>query len=301
MADRRDSPDSGRIVRVRTADGPVVASRDFAAARPDGAHPRLPLLCLAGLSRNSRDFLPLARFFANHATTPRRVIAVDSRGRGLSDPDPDWRRYAPDVEAGDVLAVCAELGIERAVIVGTSRGGILAMLLAGMAPALVAGVVLNDIGPVIEPAALRRIKAHLSARRSHATWNETVDALKTGGRKDFPDLDEEGWRDVAEACFAESDGRVVQDVAGNFPEMVKAMETEPASDLWPIFDDLLGIPVLAIRGELTDLLSPATFDAMADRHPGLLHWRVPAEAHPPLLRDRATLERIAAFAVTCDN
>ena len=151
----------GRVVAFRSQDGLRLAAHVFEAP----ASGRMPLLCLPGLSRNSRDFSALGRFFARHPCAPRKVVALDYRGRGLSDASPDWRSYTPMVEARDVLAAAAALGLDRVVVVGTSRGGIIAMLLGSLRPALIAGTALNDIGPVIEGTGIARIKKSLAARR----------------------------------------------------------------------------------------------------------------------------------------
>ena len=157
----------GRVQTYRSQDGLMLAARIFSPPTP--APERLPLLCLSGLSRNSRDFIAIGEYFANHAVEPRRVVALDYRGRGLSEADPDWRHYKPLVEAQDALAGAAVLGIERAIIVGTSRGGLIAMLLGALRPTLIGGVVLNDIGPVIEGTGLARIKNYLTGWRSTAS------------------------------------------------------------------------------------------------------------------------------------
>ena len=165
----RPANGDGRVARLRAQDGLSLAVRVFESR--DGG--RLPLLCLPGLSRNSRDFLALGRHFANHAREPRHVFAVDYRGRGLSARDPDWRNYRPLVEAQDALTAAATFGLERAILVGTSRGGIIAMLLGALRPGLIAGVVLNDIGPVIDGRGLARIKRTLSAgTKTLRSWDE---------------------------------------------------------------------------------------------------------------------------------
>ena len=128
------------------------------------------------------------------------MFALDYRGRGLSDPDPDWRNYTPLVEARDVLAAATAFGIEHAIVVGTSRGGIIAMLLGALRPTLLAGVVLNDIGPVIEGTGLARIR-YLTARRVLRDWDEAVSALRQVMGSHFPAIGDEDWRAYAEGSF----------------------------------------------------------------------------------------------------
>ena len=288
----------GRIERIRSQDGLLLASRIFDTADAG----RLPLLCLPGLSRNSRDFIPLGRFFATHPQQPRRVVAVDYRGRGLSDPDPDWRNYRPVVEAQDVLSIAAAFGIERAILVGTSRGGIIAMLIGAMQPALIAGVVLNDIGPVLEGTGLARIKSYLSSRRSVASWEEATAALRSFSEAQFPDLTPDDWRMAAKAYFDESRDGLAPQYDHNLRKTVVDVDvTEKIPVLWPQFMSLARVPVLAIRGEFSDLLSARTLAEMAERQPLLEPLTVAGQGHAPLLHDEGTLVRIGAFAARCDG
>jgi pimeloyl-ACP methyl ester carboxylesterase len=290
--------DAGRVVRIRSQDGLSLAVRIFDV--PSSG--RLPLLCLPGLSRNSRDFLALGRFFSTHPVEPRPVIAIDYRGRGLSDADPNWRNYRPIVEAEDVLTIGAALGVERAILVGTSRGGIISMLIGVIRPALIAGVVLNDIGPVLEGRGLARIKAYLSSRHSVANWDEATALVRSISGAQFPGLSDADWRSLATAYFAETRSGLAPQFDPNLRKTVVDIDvTEKIPVLWPQFMSLANVPVLAIRGEHSDLLSPRTLAEMAIRHPRLEQLTVSGQGHAPLLNDEATLARIAAFAAGCDR
>ena len=288
----------GEVRRFRSRDGWLLAVRIF---RAEGN--RLPLLCLPGLSRNSRDFIGLGRHFSRHPSEPRTVVAVDYRGRGLSEQDPDWRNYTPVVEANDVLAAATVLGIEQAVVVGTSRGGIIAMLLGALRPALLAGVVLNDIGPVVEGAGLARIKSYLSARRRPvATWDQAVALARSTAEERFPALSDEDWRAFAEAFFAETRTGLAPQFDQRLVRTIDDVDfTEKIPPLWPQFMSLARVPVLAIRGELSDILSERTLKEMSQRHPRYESLIVPGQGHAPLLRDKATLERISGFARRCQS
>jgi len=289
-SDSRES--TGRIVRFRSQDGLQLAARVFDAK---GAE-RLPLLCLPGLSRNSRDFALLGRFFSQHADEPRKVVALDYRGRGLSDADPDWRNYTTSVEAQDVLAAAAVLGVERAIIVGTSRGGIIAMLLGALRPGLLAGVVLNDIGPVLEATGLARIKKYLSAKRTIKSWDDAVAVMRDIGGRQFPALAEEDWREVTEAYFVETQAGLAPQFDPNLIRIVENIDlTEKIPVLWPQFASLAAVPLLAVRGALSDILSPRTLAEMSERHPLMESLVVAGQGHPPTLADQATLERVFAF------
>jgi pimeloyl-ACP methyl ester carboxylesterase len=262
---------------------------------------RLPLLCLPGLSRNSRDFLKLGAFFSAHPSEPRRAVAVDYRGRGLSDSDPDWRRYTPLVEAQDVMTAAAVLGIERAIVVGTSRGGIIAMLLGALRPALLAGIVLNDIGPVIDGTGLARIKRYLTANPRFPDLDEAVAAIRAAAEQHFPALGEEDWRAFTAAYFVETPKGWMPQFDRNVLKTDQTLNlSEPVPALWPQFTGLGRVPALAIRGEHSDILSTRTLAAMAERHPQFEQLTVRGQGHAPLLRDLATLERLRAFAKRCE-
>ena len=282
----------------RSQEGLRLAARVFDAP----ASTRLPVLCLPGLSRNSRDFLKLGTFFSRHPTEARPVVALDYRGRGLSDPDPDWRNYAPLVEAQDVLAAAAVFGLERAIVVGTSRGGIIAMLLGAMRPGLLAGIVMNDIGPVIEGTGLARIRKTLSAKRRPATLDQAIVAAREAGGAQFPALSDEDWRATVLAFHAETPGGLVPQFDGN---LMRAFGDSAASGripvLWPQFAALTRVSVLTLRGEYSDILSARTVAAMAELHPRFEHFTVEGQGHAPLLRDGPTLERLRQFAADVAN
>ncbi len=274
------------------------------AARIFGMHQprRLPVLCLAGLSRNSRDFIALGRYFADDADHPRQVFALDYRGRGRSDHDRNWRNYTPLTEAHDVMAAAAALGIAEAVLVGTSRGGLIAMILGALRPGLMAGVVLNDIGPVIEGTGLARIKRYLTGNRAMASWDAAERAIRRVNSAHFPALDDDDWRAFTRAIFVEADGQIRLDFDPKLVNTVKNIDFEASVPvLWPQFDSLGGIPVLSVRGENSDILSADTVAAMAARHHHFEQVTVPGQGHAPLLRDTASLERIKAFALRCDR
>jgi pimeloyl-ACP methyl ester carboxylesterase len=258
---------------------------------------RLPVLCLPGLSRNSGDFDVVARALAEE----RQVVALDYRGRGLSAADADWRNYALPVELDDLMTVTTVLGLARAVFLGTSRGGLLTMLTTAARPTLLAGAILNDIGPVIEGAGLARIKSYLGRLPEPATWDEAVALLKSIGQSRFPALTDADWRGQAGSIWTERDGRLA---AAFDPALAKTLESvsfdAPMPTLWPQFDGLAAVPVMVIRGEHSDILSAATVGAMADRRPDLDVLTVQGQGHAPLLTDPLSIGRIQAFVRRCD-
>ncbi len=274
------------------------------AARMFGRHQphRLPILCLPGLSRNSRDFINLGRYFCQDAGRKRQVFALDYRGRGRSDYDRNWHNYTPLTEAHDVMAAAAALGIAEAVLVGTSRGGLIAMILGALRPGLMAGVVLNDIGPIVEGTGLARIKRYLTGNGAVASWEAAEQAVHRVNSAHFPALGEEDWRALTRAIFAETDGQIRPDFDPKLVNTVKNIDFETSIPvLWPQFDSLGGMPVLSIRGENSDILSTETVSEMAARHRHFEQFTVPGQGHAPLLSDAVSLERIKAFALRCDK
>jgi len=287
-----------RIVYVRAQDGLKLGLRLYGEWQTE----RLPLICLPGLSRNARDFDRLARFFAGHSEAPRTVAALDYRGRGLSGYDSEWSNYHPIVEAGDVTAVMTALDMPQALFIGTSRGGIVAMILGAMRPKLLGGVVLNDIGPKIEGTGLARIKNYLGRMRPPRTWAEAEEMVRQINGRTFTGVDDEDWKAFTEAMFVKVDGELRPDFDPNLMKTVHNLDLEDEiPTLWPQFASLANVPVLSIRGANSDLLSPAVVDEMARRHPSMERLTVPGQGHAPLLRDRPTLNRIAAFARRCDE
>lgn len=262
----------------------------------------LPVLCLPGLTRTEADFEPLALHLSADPAHPRRVFALDARGRGRSAYDPDWRNYNPAVELADVMAAMAALGLERAVFVGTSRGGILTMLLAAVRPDMIAGAILNDIGPVIDPAGLRRIRGYvgkLPRPRHHA---EGATILRSTFGAQFPNLTEADWLAWAKRNWREEkDG-----LAGCYdPQLALTLEPaepeQPIPELWAQFDALAPVPVMAVRGALSDILSAQTVAAMRARRPDLEMVEIADQGHAPLLAEPAILAGLAAFIASCDR
>jgi len=259
---------------------------------------RLPLLCLPGLSRNAGDFDVLARALASE----RQVIALDYRGRGLSGWDANWQNYALPVELEDVLAVAADLGIARAVFLGTSRGGLLTMLTGLVRPDLLAGAILNDIGPVIEGAGLARIRAYLGRLREPATMDEAVELLRASGADRFPALTDADWRGQAASIWTDRDGVFAPAFD---PALAKTLESAdfdaPLPTLWPQFDGLAGVPLMVVRGDRSDILTAETVAAMAERRADMGIVTVAGQGHAPLLTDPGSIGRIGDFLRRCDT
>ena len=277
------------------SDGLQLYARDYGHDNPQ-AKAALPIVCLAGLSRNSRDFHLAAEQLSAHPQKPHRVVALDYRGRGFSAWDADKGHYQLAVEAEDVLTACAVLDVEQAMFIGTSRGGLILHLLAAMRPTLLHGVILNDIGPVIETAGLLLIRQYLEAQPVLHSWQEAGESLKRVHGASFPALDEADWNDMAKAIFREKHGMIVADFDPALIEPLRSISVNsPMADLWALYEGLKPVPLMAIRGENSAILSPATFAEMAKRHPRMRSVIAAGQGHAPLLHRPDLLAEIREF------
>jgi pimeloyl-ACP methyl ester carboxylesterase len=283
---------------VTAQDGLRLHARDYG---PRTAR-RLPAVCLPGLARTGADFEALAIALANDPTAPRRVLAIDLRGRGRSDHDRDPNNYNVQVELADVLAVLTALGVSEAVFVGTSRGGILTMLLAAVRPTAIAGCVLNDIGPVIEPKGLVRIKSYVGKLPPVASLHEAADVLRRLFGPQFPKLSDDDWVAFARRTFKDTGTRILPDYDVKLRKILETVDPErPLAALWNEFDALARVPVMVIRGGNSDILSTETVAAMQTHHPMMEAVEVPDQGHAPLLSEPMVIARIATFLRSCDE
>lgn len=264
----------------------------------------LPVVCLAGLSRNTRDFERLAIYLSEAAEPKRRVVCFDYRGRGLSDHDPDWKNYNIVTEAEDVIAGMAALDISHAAFVGTSRGGLIAMALSAMRPALMRAVVLNDVGPVIEMEGLAAIQAMLSRPpQQPKDWGEAIAMQKAAMEEDFPGLGEEDWEFEAHAKYRAIDGGPPRPDFD--PELAKTLSeidfSRPLPAMWPQFIGLSAVPVLVLRGENSALLSRQTLEDMTRQHPGLEAMEIGGQGHAPMVHTAGIPQAIEKFLARADD
>jgi len=260
---------------------------------------RRPVVCLAGLTRNSRDFHDLATALSTQDETGRDVFAIDCRGRGRSQYDSDWKNYTIAVELNDVLDFMTMKGLTDAAIVGTSRGGLIAMLMAVLRPGAQGAVVLNDIGPVIEREGLARIVAYVGRIPLPADWKDATQLVYEMNRRQFTAVTPEQWADYARDWFNDENGLPAPGYDAKLSQAVSLMDG-PAPELWPQFQALSRVPVLALRGENSDILSARTLQEMRTRHPRLEAVTVRGQGHAPLLKDAASIVAIAEFLANAD-
>ncbi|WP_271078348.1 alpha/beta fold hydrolase [Aurantiacibacter sp. MUD61] len=271
----------------QSADGLTLHYRDYA-----GRDDRPPILCLPGLTRNARDFEPVADAFAGEW----RVICAELRGRGESDYAKDSGSYNPLQYAQDIDALFEQASLDKVVAIGTSLGGIITMLMAGQDASRFAGVVLNDIGPIIEPAGLDRIKHYVGQGRSYPTWMHAARAIKETNGVAFPEYDTQQWLAFTKRVMCLSgNGRITFDydmhIADPFDDQPEGVDF----DMWPMLKSLAGRPVLALRGELSDLLSADTLRRMERELPDLEAVTVPRVGHAPTLEEPVAQQAIATL------
>ena len=279
---------------VSAPDGLRLHARRFGAS----SSLAMPVVCLPGLARTTADFETLAT-----ALSPdRRVVALDYRGRGLSGYDSDPANYSFQTELADVLAALTALDCLPAIFIGTSRGGILTMLLAALRPTAIAGAVLNDIGPVIEPKGLMRIKGYVGKVPQPKSFEEGAEVLRRLFDAQFPTLGHEAWLANAHRAFKQENGALVPTYDVNLAKTLEGVDFEkPFPPLWAQFDALGHVPVMVIRGANSDILSAETVAAMRARRPALETIEVPDQGHAPLLAETDIIARIAKFVAHCES
>ncbi|CUK12870.1 Tropinesterase [Ruegeria denitrificans] len=247
-----------------------------------------PVLCLAGLTRNSRDFA----FLAPHITD-LRMITMDYRGRGQSDHDPDYINYNIIRESLDVVELLDHLGLDRVAILGTSRGGLIAMTLAVSHPERLSGVVLNDVGPVIESVGIAKIMEYVGKQPVSKTYDEAALVLQQAMEQQFPGVSLARWRQQADFQYEQTQNGLTlrYDPALRTALLEQAAAGTPP-DLWMFFEALRGIPTGVIRGANSDVLGKDTLAEMHKRHSGLISAEIPDRGHVPFLDEPQSLALI---------
>ena len=264
-------------------DGLKLHYRDY-----DGPHDRPPILCIPGLTRNARDFEPVAERFAGEW----RVIAVDLRGRGLSDYDPNTANYTPLVYATDLLKLLDQLGIADAVFVGTSLGGIITMVMAMQDSERMAGVLLNDIGPELAQAGLDRIGGYVGQTATFADWGAATRSLIERNVDVYPNYGPAEWDRYARRIAVEKRGKIAFDYDPGIADGFAASADAPPMSIWPFYEALAGRPVTILRGALSDLFAAEVAERMASAIPDVELVTVPNVGHAPALDEPESIAAI---------
>ena len=260
---------------------------------------RRPVVCLPGITRNSRDFHTIATALASDPICARPVYTLDMRGRGMSAYDQDWKNYAVPIEMLDVVDFVTLRSLAGVALLGTSRGGLISMVLAAAQPSAVGCVVLNDIGPVVDIDGLSRIAGYIGRTPLPHSWADAARMVRDMNKHQFPRVSDAQWGEIARQFFNEENGRPAP---GYDPKLSNALSVldGPMPALWPQFEALKRVPLMVLHGENSDILSAATVDEMARRHPRFTAHTVRWEGHAPLLRDAHTIEAVAEFLAGCD-
>lgn len=277
----------------QSRDGLRLHARDYEGASGPA---KLPVICIHGLSRNAADFEDLAP----HLTaTGRRVLALDVRGRGGSAWDPQPQNYHPGLYADDVVALAEQAGIARAVLVGTSMGGIITMVLSAVKPDLIAAAVLNDIGPELSPVGLARIASYVGNAKPVTSWAEAAAYAKATNSAAFPLYDDADWARFARRLFHETNGVLATAYDPAISQAFRpadGAEPAPAPDMTPLFRALTtGRPSLLIRGALSDLIDQPIAERMRSLAPDMAYAEVPDVGHAPMLTEPQALSAILAL------
>ena len=291
---RRDY-DPGKSLFISAQDGLRLHVREYG----DRTAPGLPVVCLPGLARTAADFDELAPALAAGQPS-RHVIAIDSRGRGHSDHDADHTNYNCMTELGDIVSVLFELGVGPAVFVGSSRGGILTMLLGAAHPVSIAAVVLHDVGPVHEYRGMMRIKSYLGKLPHPHTYEEGAEVLRQLMGEQFPNLTYEQWLGAAQRTWHLKAGGLKPAYDLGIARALAGVDIDrPMPPLWHEFDALAGVPMLVIRGANSDLLSAETVAAMRARRADMDIIEVADQGHAPLLEGHL-VRQVVRFVERCE-
>lgn len=287
---------------ISSADGTCLAYRDYPRKeRAAGdASDSLPVVCLPGLTRNARDFHALALAISTVEERSRRVIAIDYRGRGLSDRATDPATYSIPVETEDLLTLLDHLGIDSAIFIGTSRGGLILHVLATIAPQRIAGVIFNDIGPELALQGLLDIQTYLKDTPWIGNWGEAVAHLRRVHGPSFPALSNQDWQELADAIYVETKEGIRADCDPAIGAAFSAadLEAQPIPALWDAFDQFPEVPMMVIRGEHSTLLTSQTVAAMQTRRQDLIALTAAGQGHAPILHRQQLQKEILEFLAT---
>ncbi len=246
------------------------------------------VLCMPGLTRNSRDFEAIAE----HLSDRCRVICVEQRGRGQSDWDPQPSRYLPITYVSDMMALLDHLGADKVIAIGTSLGGLMTILIQAMHPGKLMAAVINDIGPEIDPKGIERIKSYVGKGTPPETWDAAITAVKTANAGVYPNFTDEDWRWYTENLYDDVDGKPVVMYDPAISQNFNSEDSQSSPDLWPYFAALYTVPMVVLRGGISDILSAECLERMASEHPDLVPVTVPGIGHVPLMSEEVCKQAI---------
>ncbi len=274
----------------RSSDGLHLYARDYRPRHGAGGGAGT-VLCMHGLSRNSADFAALA----GHLSEEYRVICVDQRGRGRSDYDTVASNYAVPTYVQDMFTLLDSLAIDEVILIGTSMGGLMSFAMAAMQPERVRAMVINDIGPELDPRGLARIKSYVGKLQPVDNWDQALEQARVMAGDAFPDFSEQEWLDFTRGIFREDNGVPVLAYDPAISQPLAGEEASVAPDLWPVFAGLGAVPMLLLRGENSDILSPDCVARMRAIKPDVHYREVPRRGHAPTLNEPAARAAIDAF------
>lgn len=283
-----------------TRDGLQLYARDYAPRRAldktalqNDDSQRPTVLCIHGLTRNSADFSELSEQLSEYY----RVLSLDLRGRGRSDYDPNPLNYHPGTYADDVAALLAQLDLRSVVLVGTSLGGLVSMLLMTLCPQRIAGIVMNDIGPEINRDGLARIRDYVCEPIAVTNWQEAIAAVRQINQREYPDFSDADWRAFTRNLYRENErGNPVLNYDPNISLLMQQNPPEQNNaDLWPVFDAVKSTPLLVVRGALSDILTRECVEKMRAQHPAFESCEVANCGHAPLLIEQTVVNHIERF------
>jgi len=261
-------------------------------AGPDGTENAPPVLCMPGLARNARDFETLAPHVAQQRTT----IVIEFRGRGESAYAKDPMTYVPLTYVQDVVALLDEMAIDRFATIGTSLGGLVSMLMAATLPGRLVGAVLNDVGPELQTSGLERIRDYIGAGGSQPTWMHAARAMSELNAAIYPGYEIHDWLRLTKRTHRLTpEGRIVTDYDKQIAAPLRVTGGEAAFDMWPVYRALGGVPLLILRGELSDILARSAGEKMVAELPHARLVEVPAVGHAPTLDEPEAVAAIDAW------
>jgi pimeloyl-ACP methyl ester carboxylesterase len=273
-------------------DGLKLHYRDY-----PGDASRPPILCLPGLTRNSRDFAEVAERYS-----PRfRVLALEFRGRAGSDYDPQPMRYNPLTYAADVIELLNQVGIEQAIFLGTSLGGLVTMTVAKMAPQRIAAAILNDVGPELKTVGLDRIRTYVGGDVRFKSWDDAAERIAANNGHVPARFSHNDWVNMAKRVCREENGELRFDYDMAIALPFEGAGATPAIDMWPLFQALGNKPLLVLRGEVSDLLSAEALDKMRVAVPGMKSATITGVGHAPELNEPEAVAAIDAFLDSLDD